>query len=62
MLPVLVVAERNTKSVAVAIYEINPSWARVCDGFFIEMTIILRYNSYDNNNQITIKHFQIACR
>lgn len=40
MIPVLVVAERNTKNVAVAIYKINPSWARVYDGFFIEMTII----------------------
>ena len=39
MIPVLVVAERNTKSVAVAIYEINPSWTRVCDGFFCAVRV-----------------------
>ena len=41
MIPVLVVVERNTKSVAVAIYEINPSWTKVCDGFFC----VVRVNS-----------------
>ena len=41
MIPVLVVVERNTKNVAVAIYEINPLWARVGDGF----CCVVRVNS-----------------
>ena len=40
MILALVEAEKNTKNVVAAMYKINPSWTRVCDGFFFMPSLI----------------------